>query len=229
MDTLEMQRSEGPEDIAIKPQLLINRELSWLAFNRRVLHEAVDENRPLLERVRFLSITASNLDEFFMVRYASLYQRMRKGVEDRDPSGMTPREQVRAIADDAHAFMEEQISVLTQALLPALQEQGIRLSSLPALDATQLRWTERTFQREILPALRVHMHRRGQPFPQIAGRALNLGMLLRDPRKDRLLFATAALPAGLPRIWRMPEKLGGGFICTEDIVALYARQLAPSH
>src|SRR5262245_64436873 len=109
----------------LPPELFINRELSWLAFNRRVLDEARDERHPLLERVKFLAISASNLDEFFEIRVGGLLQQAEGGVDERGPDGLSPAEQLAAIARETHSLVNDQSRCWNEALLPALIESGV--------------------------------------------------------------------------------------------------------
>lgn len=222
-----MQRDEEEAyGIALPVDAYINRELSWLSFNRRVLHEAVADRNPLLERARFLSITASNLDEFMMVRYASLQRRVERGRTLPDPSGLSPMEQLAAVEADVRRLMQEQSDVYG-ALMPELTLRGLRIWRREDLSPEQRKWAERSFRKEILPLLSAHPLGGQEPVPAIAGRALQVGILMEQKKRGGMALATVQMPQGLPRAWRMPDKLGGGFLCIEQMVALSAAQLVP--
>src|SRR5262245_66620783 len=120
----------------LPPELFINRELSWLAFNRRVLDEARDERHPLLERVKFLAISASNLDEFFEIRVGGLLQQAEGGVDERGPDGMSPAEQLEAIARETHRLVDDQSRCWNEALLPALVHGGVSIPRVETLDGS---------------------------------------------------------------------------------------------
>ena len=116
-------------EIYNKPENLISRELSWLEFNQRVLDEAVDPKNPLLERGKFLSITSSNLDEFFMVRVGSLKDAIHSDINKPDPAGLTPKQQMKRVAVRAHAMIKDQYEIYNKSFIPALEKQGIRVIS----------------------------------------------------------------------------------------------------
>lgn len=222
------------EDAPAVPIAYTNREMAWLAFNRRVMREADNPDNPLLERIFFLSITASNLDEFFMVRYASLRHKMLRGITTRDAAGLTPREQVRLIDRDARKLMEEQIDLLRHVLLPDMAREGMCIVPLRQLNAEQLRWVESSFRAEVLPCLTPFLWEGDAPFPQVAGRALQIGMLLRptdsrDAQKRRPVLATLQVPAGMRRLWSLPRALGEGYVLIEEIIARFAAQLVPGY
>lgn len=232
------EASDLPLDTAqedpVAPIAYTNRELAWLAFNRRVMREADNPDNPLMERLFFLSITASNLDEFFMVRYASLRHKMLRSRTERDAAGLTPRQQVRLIDEDARKFMDEQIDLLHRVLLPEMAREGMRIWPLRLLNAEQLRWVESSFRKEALPCLSPFLWEGGVPFPQVAGRALQIGMLLRrednrnrDAQMGPLIFATLQVPAGMRRLWSMPRALGEGYVLIEEIIARFAAQMVP--
>jgi polyphosphate kinase len=214
-------RSEGES-----PETFINRELGWLAFNRRVLAEAANADNPAAERLKFLSITASNLDEFFMVRVASLRARVLAGEDAPDPAGLTPREQLTRILADAHAFMDEQIATLHTDTLPALMALGLPLLTYEELTPEQARWAAGRFRNAIRPKLTISLRGQKQPQPLIAGRALCLAIEAAY-KKAPGLAGFVQCPAGLPRVWRLPKALGDGFILIEEIIRAFAAQLAP--
>lgn len=212
-------------------QAFINRELSWLQFNRRVLAEAANRDNPALERLKYLSITASNLDEFFMVRFAALAARAAAGDEAEDPAGLSPRAQVDRIIEDARLFVREQTAVLAEHVLPALSAVGLPLRTYPETTPAQKRWAERCFKRDILPKLSLKVHTESQSpkrTQRIAGRLLYLALLILGEKKEDSLLATVQVPAELPRAYRIPKALGDGFLPIEEIIAAFAGQLAPN-
>jgi polyphosphate kinase len=150
------------------PERFFNRELSWLAFNGRVLEEAADPSNPLLERVKFAAITASNLDEFFMVRVARLKNAVSEGDADPDSSGMTPAHQVKAIAERVHEFVGQLYAVVNDHLLPALQAAGIRLARVEDLNPAERAAVSVHFREQVLPALTPLAIDASRPFPLLA-------------------------------------------------------------
>ena len=152
-------------------ELYINRELSLLEFNRRVLEQAKDDSNPLLERLRFLCIASSNLDEFFEIRVAGLKQQVAFGSVQTGPDQMSPTEQLRAISQTAHELVEDQYRVLNDELLPALSAEGIRFLKRSEWNARQASWVRRYFQRELLPVLSPIGLDTSHPFPRKIGRA----------------------------------------------------------
>lgn len=208
------------------PFLYENRELSWLTFNRRVLREAAGRDNPPLERLKFLAIASSNLDEFFMVRFAKLRARMLLGDESRDPAGLTPREQVRLIAADAGRFMEEQMDLFDLHGVPALEEVGMPLLSYETLTTEQKRWAESRFAREIKPKLTLFFEEKKHALPAVPGRALQMGMMLLGEKKESV-HALIMPRASIPRTFKLPKALGDGFLLMEDIISAHAGQLAP--
>ena len=213
-------------DPALTP-IYINRELSWLSFNRRVLQEAANPDNPPLEQLKFLSISASNLDEFFMVRFASLRASALAGNKTPDPCGLSPHEQLQLIAMDAQSFAAEQATVFHEHILPALAQAGLSLLSMREASAAQARWAEQCFAREILPKLSLTICEKSKPLPSIRSRLLHMGLFLLGEKKDEPIFATTPLPPSLPRTFRIPAALGEGILLLEDIVTAFAGQLAP--
>ena len=151
--------------------LFLNRELSWLEFNSRVLKEAQDETVPLLERVKFLAIFSTNLDEFFMVRVARLKQRLENGDHQAGPDGLTPTQALTAIADRVHNLVDEQHRCFLQDLQPRLAAEGIRIMSSSDLNAEQLRFLEDYFHRTLFPIVTPLAIDTGHPFPHLANRS----------------------------------------------------------
>src|SRR5216110_2130874 len=164
------------------PSLYLNREASWLAFNGRVLEEAEDERNPLLERVKFLAITASNLDEFFEIQVAALLQRIEEGNSDAGPDGLTPRQVLQLIARETHASLEAQYRTWNKKLLPALATAGIRILGLDDLSDAQRRFVEQYCQREVDPLLTPVTVDPAHPFPRVINKALCVAFLLKRRR-----------------------------------------------
>ncbi|HET9473891.1 MAG TPA: RNA degradosome polyphosphate kinase, partial [Steroidobacteraceae bacterium] len=151
----------------------INRELSLLAFNERVLAQALDEKVPLLERLKFLCISSNNLDEFFEIRVAGLKQRIELGSDQPGPDGLTVTEQLQAIHERTNSLVNAQYACLNDVLLPALRHQGIELLARAAWDAQTAQWLEQYFEREVEPVLSPLALDPARPFPRIQNKSLN--------------------------------------------------------
>ena len=164
----------------LQPGYYWNRELSWLGFNQRVLSEAKDKQLPLFERLKFLSITASNLDEFFMIRVASLQDMVNADYARPDLSGMTPKEQLKAISGEAHSLVQSQYRTWKQSLLPRLREIGLDvLDSWRDLDERQKEFVDRYFEENVYPVVTPMAMDSSRPFPLIRNKSLNIGALIR--------------------------------------------------
>ncbi|MFC6181131.1 RNA degradosome polyphosphate kinase [Lactiplantibacillus daowaiensis] len=202
-----------------------NRELSWMDFNYRVLDEARDKENPLLERVRFLSITQSNLDEFFTVRVASLRKLMSVNYNKPDPAGLTPSDQVAAITEKAHEMVKRQYNTLNRSLLPLMEQHGIHLLSIDDLTSEQYAFVKNYFDDELYPALTPMADDSSRPFPFIANNTLNIALRIykNGNKKDRK-FATVQVPDVFPRVVVLP---GGDnqFILIEDIIKAFVGSL----
>ena len=183
--------------------LYINRELSMLAFQRRVLEEAQDERNPLLERVKFLSILGSNLGEFFMVRVAGLRQQVEAGVADLSTDGMTPAEQLVACREQAYELMREARDTWATVIKPQLAAAGIVIHDYAELDEGQCAAAVAYFDRSAFPVLTPLAFDPGRPFPHISNMSLNLAVLLRDENGQQL-FARVKVPSSLPRLVTVP-------------------------
>jgi polyphosphate kinase len=180
------------------PQLYVNRELSLLSFQRRVLEEAQDDRNPLLERVKFLSIVGSNMDEFFMVRVAGLIDQVDAGILEVGPDGMHPRAQLVAIRREVKKLMADAQKCLRTQLLPALEAAGIQILDYAALNERQLAFADAYFRETIFPVLTPLAFDPGRPFPHISNLSLNLAVLIRD--KDGVEhFARVKVPDSLPQ------------------------------
>lgn len=194
-----------------------NRELSWLAFNKRVLSEAKDNHLPLMERLKFLSITASNLDEFFMVRIASLKDQVNAGYTKKDIAGMTSKEQIDAILKETHKFTTAQYNTYNRSFLPSLKKNGLKIvTEFEKLTEEQADYVDNYFQKEVFPVLTPMAVDSSRPFPLIRNRSLNIGALLMDKKKKGTIdFATVQVPSVLPRVVTIPTD---GDNCTTVIL-----------
>lgn len=191
------------------PEHFYNRELSWILFDKRVLSEACDKQIPLFERLKFLSITASNLDEFFMVRVASLKDMVNAGYNKPDIAGMTPKEQLVAIADKTHDLVGLQYEIYNKTLLPQLKAAGLEMVEVhEKLTKEQGEFVDRYFEENVYPVLTPMAVDSSRPFPLIRNKSLNIGALLRkkEGKEKELEFATVQVPSVLPRIVMLPAK-----------------------
>lgn len=227
-----------------KPEYFYNRELSWLLFNRHVLEEAKDSSLPLFDRLKFLSITSSNLDEFFMIRVASLKDMVQVKYNKKDISGMTPAEQLAAINERTHLFVKDQYDIFNRSLIPALEKEGVHvLSHYENLSEKQSKYVDRYFTDEVYPVLTPMAVDSSRPFPLIRNKTLNIGAILRM-KKDKAAggqfrdlylshgnkkkgadsndtdFATVQVPSVLPRFVEIPSEQKGEktFILLEQII-----------
>ena len=193
-----------------KPEYYVNRELSWLKFDDRVLSEARDKNLPLFERLKFLSITSSNLDEFYMVRVASLKDQVHADYEKKDIAGMTPKEQLKEISSQTHELVNVQYNTLNRSLLPALEKAGFHLMARHEdLNQEQQEYVDRYFEDNVYPVLTPMAMDSSRPFPLIRNKTLNIGALIskRDKKKGKesTVFATVQVPSVLPRVIQIPS------------------------
>ncbi len=186
-----------------------NRELSWIEFNRRVLEEALDRQNPLLERVKFLAIFASNLDEFFMIRVSGIKQQIAAGVQKPSADGLTPSEQLLAIRRALQPILEQKRTLFFEDLLPSLRDSGIHLVHYDDLNAAQREFLRDYFEREIFPVLTPLAVDTSRPFPHISNLSLNLAVAIQDPEKGEL-FARVKVPEVLPRLIAIPADLCDG-------------------
>ncbi|MDO5520104.1 MAG: RNA degradosome polyphosphate kinase [bacterium] len=206
----------------MKPQYFRNRELSWLDFNYRVLHEARDKSIPLLERTKFLSITASNLDEFFMVRVASLKDMVNAKYLKPDLSGLTPGEQLIQILKKAHELVNLQYSTYNRSLLPTLKQNDIIIiPEYEKLNEVQSEYVDKYFEDFVYPVLTPMAVDSSRPFPLLRNKTLNIAALLKDRKKDKPYdFATVQVPSVLPRIIPIPSEdiTSKTFILLEQVI-----------
>ena len=219
-----------------KKEYFVNRELSWLKFDERVLSEARDKNLPLFDRLKFLSITASNLDEFFMVRVASLKDQVHAGYHKTDIAGMTAKEQLKEISVRTHELVHVQYNTLNRSLIPALEKAGMHLvAAHENLTEAQSVFVDRYFEDNVYPVLTPMAMDSSRPFPLIRNKTLNIGALIcRKDGKEKhktLDFATVQVPSVLPRIVELPEGKDGEkrVILLEEIIERNIGQLFLSY
>jgi polyphosphate kinase len=213
---------------ACERSLFINRELSWLAFNDRVLQEAADPTTPLLERVKFIAIAASNLDEFFMVRVAGLKQAVADGETSPDLAGLTPAQQLTAIGERAHAFVSALYQLAIQDVLPALAVHGIRIVPFNELPAARQVSLGGFFRDAVLPVLTPLAIDVSRPFPMLASLSLNLAVLLdAAPGEHERRLAIVQVPSGLPRLVPISEPGAFVFVLLEEVIRAHLAQLFP--
>ena len=205
----------------------INRHLAWLEFNRRVLEEARDPHNPLLERVKFLAITASNLDEFVEVRLAGLLQQVEHGSQEVGPDGLAPQAMLEELARGIRSFVTDQYNCWNQKLLPALGRENIRILRMAKLDARQRDAADLFYTRQVDPLLSPVTIDPAHPFPHVLNKALCVAFLLRRRgRRSASYLGVVTVPRKLPRLVRVP---GSGkttdYIFLHDLVASHARNL----
>lgn len=203
------------------PKFYTNRELSWLLFNHRVLNEARDKSIPLFERLKFLSITASNLDEFFMIRVASLKDMVNAGYEKKDIAGMTPTEQLKALHEAIHELVEIQYATYNRSLLPLLEKNGLYvIKQHEELSKEDGEYVDQYFEDNVYPVLTPMAVDSSRPFPLIRNKSLNIGAMVRKKNtKEELEFATVQVPSVLSRIVELPsEGKAKKIILLEEII-----------
>ena len=210
-----------------KPENYYNREMSWLQFNYRILNEAKDKTIPLFERLNFLSITESNLSEFFMVRVASLIDLVHAEVKKKDIAGLTPQGQLDQIIPETKNMIASQYSTLNRQILPAMEENGLKLvKHYEDLNEKQSRFVDKYFEKEVYPVLTPMAVDSSRPFPLISNKTLNIGALIRDKKKDVIDIATVQVPSVLPRVVEIPGEGGcREIILLEQIIEKNLNQL----
>jgi len=217
--------SPGPIQDLGQPVLYINRELSWLEFNRRVLHEAQDPRTPLLERLKFIGIFSSNLDEFFQIRVAGLKDQLAAGYSERTADGLTPEEQLRRIAAVVQEMVRDHAHCLHEEVLPALAPDGVALLDVGALNEAERQHLDRYFQDNVFPVLTPLAVDPAHPFPYISNLSLSLAVALRAADGEER-FARVKVPKILPR-W-VPVAAGGWrYVPLEQLIAANIESLFP--
>ncbi len=206
---------------------LTDREISWLSFNERVLELAEDESLPLLERVRFLTIFSSNLDEFFMVRVASLHRKLETGVTSRNTAGHTPRELMKEISLRTEALMNRHSHAFHKSILPALERENVRIVTWDQLDQEERGYVSKLFSDRIFPVLTPLAVDPSHPFPYISGLSLNLAVIVKNSKTNEQFFARVKVPPILSRF--IPTNSAGStrFIPLEEVIAIHLQELFP--
>ena len=197
-----------------------NRQISWMDFNSRVMEEAFEKENPVMERVNFLSITASNLDEFIMVRVAGVLDQVEHGTKESDLSGLTPKQQYAKLSEKIHEFSEKQYNCLNHSILPVLKKHGIRLKKMKELTEKQRAFTDKYFDKVIFPVLTPMAVDPSRPFPLLLNKSLNLAIRLMNDEKETF-FAVMQVPSVLPRFIELPSESERDFILLENIIELF--------
>ncbi len=217
----------------LQPELYLNRELSWLAFNRRVLDEAGEASLPLLERAKFIAIVTSNLEEFFMIRVAGVKRKVSAGIAEPGPDGRTPLEQWAAIRAEAQRLLDDQAQLLGREILPALTRSGIEIVAVADLTREERVALRAVFERDVFPVLTPQAIDRARRFPHVSNQSLNLIVVLRSPTAG-FRFARVKIPALLPRLIRVPgpgDSQAGRmrFVWLESLIGAHLEQLFPGN
>jgi polyphosphate kinase len=210
------------------PRFYFNRHLQWMAFNQRVLQEAQDRSNPLLERVKFLAITANNLDEFVEIRVSSFLQKIEHGSRDVSADGRTPAEELELVTSSMQSFVKEQYKCWNDDLLPALGKHQIRVLSVDQLSAKAAQVAKTFYDRRVYPMLTPVTVDPTHPFPHVLNKALCIAFLLRRRRHsaEKPVFGVVTVPRALPRLLRLPTENGGfHFVFLQDIISVYAEKL----
>ncbi len=221
----------------VPAELLFNRELSWIEFNRRVLEEALDESHPLLERLKFLAIFSTNLDEFFMIRVSGLKEELEEEVVELSPDGMTPAEQLKEISARLRPMLETQMRCLKEEILPRLEQSGVRITSYRDLNKQERAAADAYFMENVFPILTPQAVDPGHPFPYVSNLSLNLGLMVEPGAGDKKAeaaptpqagkrFARIKLPPVVPRLVPVDES-GTKFTFLGSIIAANANALFP--
>ena len=224
-----MEHMVGPEDAGAGddpgPARFLNRELSWLEFNARVLALAEDATQPLLERAKFLAIFSQNLDEFFQVRVSGLQEQVRAGIRTRTPDAMDPLDQLRAIRARVDELVNRQATAFAKEVAPALEEVGIRFCDWNELDDDDREYLVTVFEERVFPVLTPLAVDPAHPFPYISNLSLNLAVVVRDPDTEEERFARVKVPPLLPRFVELPDH--ERFVPIEQVIAARLESLFP--
>lgn len=210
------------------PRYYFNRHLQWLQFNHRVLEEARDPGNPLLERVKFLAITANNLDEFVEVRVASFLQRIEQGSQQVSPDGLTLEQELGKITTAMQAFVRDQYRCWNDELLPLLEKESVRVLRVSELDAKGAQFTKQFYDRRVYPLLTPVAVDPSHPFPHVLNKALCIAFLLRKRRggNHKTHFGVIAVPRALPRLLRVPSSKGAiQYVFLHDVISTFAARL----
>ncbi|HUL35357.1 MAG TPA: polyphosphate kinase 1 [Candidatus Eisenbacteria bacterium] len=211
-----------------EPRLYLNRHVQWMAFNERVLQEAQDRSNPLLERVKFLAITANNLDEFVEIRVSSFLQKIEHGSRDVSSDGRTPAEELELVTTAMQGFVKEQYKVWNHELLPALAKHQIRVLSVDQLNPKAVQVAKNFYDKRVYPMLTPVSVDPTHPFPHVLNKALCIAFLLRRKKHsaEKPIFGVVTVPRALPRLLRMPTGNGGiHFVFLQDLISVHAEKL----
>ncbi|MDN6209060.1 RNA degradosome polyphosphate kinase [Bifidobacterium crudilactis] len=224
----------GADATPLPEDRFFDREISWLKFNKRVLELAEDETQPMLERANFAAIFASNLDEFFMVRVAGLKRRIDSGIAVTAASGLSPRQQLRAISDHAHKLQDEHAHYVNEHILPELAKEHIVLLRWNQRNATEQERLSRIFRRQVFPVLTPLAVDPAHPFPYISGNSLNLAVIVENPASGKSHFARIKIPDNMPRLVAVEDLTDEegreeryGFITMENLLIAHLEALFP--
>ena len=234
-ETDKSDKRENMEgELPLPPDRFFDRELSWLKFNKRVLELAQDETIPIIERASFAAIFASNLDEFFMVRVAGLKRRIDTGIAVTSASGLSPRQQMRAISEQAHRLQDEHAHYVVDTILPELAKQNIQLLGWDKLTIAEQERLSRYFRQQVFPVLTPLAVDPAHPFPYISGGSINLAVLVENPTSGKSHFARVKIPANLDRLVPVDdmtedeaEDVRYGFITMENLIIAHLETLFP--
>lgn len=237
-EQIHMTQSDETASLQIEESsIFFNRELSWIEFNRRVLDQALDESIPLLERLKFLSIFSTNLDEFFMIRVSGLKEQVEEGIEELAPDGLSPAEQLREIYKRLRPMLKKQTACLRESVLPGLEAAGVTIESYKKLAANERKRLDKYFRDNLFPILTPQSVDSSHPFPYISNLSLNLGLFIEPDRhftQDKLKhlfrqkrFARIKLPPSVPRLVPINQKQGR-FALLEEIIAANVHHLFPN-
>ncbi len=206
---------------------LTDREISWLSFDQRVLELAEDESTPTLERLRFLAISSSNLDEFFMVRVATLMSKIENNVSVPNVAGYRPKELLSLISKKVNELIARQSSALHDSILPALKREGIEFVTWQELSEAESQYVAKLFQDRIFPVLTPLAVDPTHPFPYISGLSLNLAVIVKNPSTNETFFARVKVPEVLPRYIATARVGSTRFLPLEDLIAIHLQELFP--
>lgn len=222
------ETKKGKNEVGRAKFPFVSRELSWLDFNARVLEEAYKKENPVLERLKFLAITASNMDEFFMVRVAGLKEKMLSGSRGVDPAGLTAEMQLGKVYEKTHDFTEKQYTCLTRSIIPALRKHGLNILKADDMNEEQRLHTNDYFNRILFPVLTPMAIDLGRPFPFLFNKSLNIAVRLQNSEHEDC-FAVVQVPSIMPRLVELPCDEGKAFILLEDLIAEHLSQLFELH
>ena len=212
--------------ISVNPrERLIDRELSWLAFNERVLELAEDQSNPLLERCRYLAIFSSNLDDFYMIRVATCKRKVESGVTKKNTAGYAPFELLAEISKKTQELISRQTKCFHEDLMPKLKQNGIEITDWDKLSSDEIEYINKIFTKRIFPVLTPLAVDPSHPFPYISGLSLNLAVLVKQPDTNEELFARVKVPASLPRFIETAEFASTRFIPLEKVIIANLHQL----